>query len=203
MIDCLFDDDLSGNNELEFSIDEGTQLDLNMVDLSIGDMDMHLSVHLGRGSSCNIRLASVCQPGMKKVFAFDTIHDEGNTLSRTKMAGINLGDGTLRFIGTSDVVNGAHGSDTRQEGRITNLSEGSRSEVSPALLIKDNEVNASHGAAVGAYDPEAMYYLMSRGLTEAESRRLITVGSLIPIIDSLSDKSLAAEVYNSLEALKI
>lgn len=160
-------------------------------------------MNLRRNSSCNIHFASVCQGGQKKKVSINTVHKEGNTYSRTNMAGINLGNGSLYFLGTSDVPNGSHGSDTRQDGRITNLSPGSKSEVSPALLIKDNEVNASHGAAVGAYDPAAMYYLMSRGLTESESRRLITIGSLMPTIDSISDSELADRARKSLEALSI
>jgi len=48
-----------------------------------------------------------------------------------------------------------------------------------------------------------MYYMMSRGLTESESRRLITIGSLVPVIDSLEDRDLAAEAMESLEVLEI
>lgn len=166
-------------------------------------MRLHIRVVLARGSSCTIGIASVCQGGKVKEIDVDTVHVEGNTFSRTRLAGINLGNGSLLFTGVSDVVKGAHGSDTRQEGRITNLSAGARSEVSPVLLIKDDEVDASHGAAVGAYDPSAVYYLMSRGLTESESRRLITIGSLVPVIDSLSDRTLAEEARNALEVLSI
>ena len=121
----------------------------------------------------------------------DVRHNGGGSWSRTAMAGINQDDGVLRFLGTSYIANGAHGSDTRQDGRITNLSPRSDSEVSPALLINDDDVKASHGAALGAYDPAAIYYMMSRGLTEEQSKRLITVGSLLPIVDSFADKGLS------------
>ena len=202
-VDCLLSGDMTGRKDVEYRLAEGRTLVLSLVDLSEQDVDLHITVHLARKSSCEINIASICPGEKKKIISADVIHEEPESFSRTKMAGINLGNGTLFFYGTSDVWNGAHGSDTRQEGKITNLSHGSRSEVSPALLIKDNDVNASHGAALGAYDPEAMYYMMSRGLTEAESRRLITIGSLIPVIDSLSDKSLSEEAMKSLEALNL
>lgn len=48
-----------------------------------------------------------------------------------------------------------------------------------------------------------MYYMMSRGLSEAESRKLITIGSLVPIIEALSDKELVATAMKSLEALDL
>lgn len=202
-IDCLLSGDKSGKYSKDYVVDENKECDFSIVDLSEGDFEAHIKLTLKKGSRCNVNLASICPPGKKKVFSIDVVHEEGSTYSRTKMAGINLGDGTLFFYGTSDVLNGAHGSDTRQEGKITNLSPGSRSEVSPALLIKDNEVVASHGAALGAYDPEAMYYMMSRGLTEAESRKLITIGSLVPVIEAMKDKELAQEAMKYLEALDL
>ncbi len=202
-IDCLLSNVVDGTYTKEFKIQENKNCDLNIVDLSNNSMDVKIKLSLKKGANCCVNLASICPQNCKKRFTIDVIHEEPDTYSRTKMAGINLGDGTLFFFGTSDVWKGAHGSDTRQEGKITNLSPGSRSEVSPALLIKDNEVNASHGAALGAYDPEAMYYMMSRGLSEAESRKLITIGSLVPIIEALSDKELVATAMKSLEALDL
>lgn len=182
---------------------EGRTLTVTVADLSVGDIDVSICINLKRGSTAIVNLASVCPEGRRKVFKFDTVHVEGRTTSKVRMAGINAGDGTLKFLGTSDIRNGSHKSTTRQEGRITNLSSGSRSEVSPALLIKDDDVNASHGAALGAYNPEAMYYMMSRGLTEAESRKLITLGSLLFVIESMEDKGLAQETERALEALSI
>ncbi|MCQ2069620.1 MAG: SufD family Fe-S cluster assembly protein [archaeon] len=200
-IDVLLPDTVDGTHVIDYTVSDCSELDLTLFDLADGDVDLSLRVHMKKGASCRVNIASICRDGKKKIFSVDTIHVEGNTFSRTKMAGINAGEGTLRFIGTSDVRNGAHGSDTRQDGRITNLSPGSRSEVSPVLLIKDDEVDASHGAAVGAYDPNAMYYLMSRGLTEAESRRLITIGSLIPVADAFYDDGIRKEAMDALEAV--
>lgn len=202
-MDCILSDDKKMEADLTYTLARGVELNVNVVDLGNCDADVHVKVVLNEGSRCSVNLASLCHAGRRKVFSIDTYHQEGDSYSRTKMAGINLGDGTLFFYGTSDVPNGSHGSDTRQEGKITNLSPGSRSEVSPALLIKDNDVNASHGAALGAYDPEALYYMMSRGLSKEESQKLITIGSLIPIVQSISDKTVAEEAMASLEALSI
>ncbi len=202
-MDCLLSGDRSGEVRLEYTVDEGRELRITLADLSDGDIDVGIAISLKRGAKAIVNLASVCPAGRRKVFRFDTIHVEGRTTSNVRMAGINAGNGTLLFYGTSDIHNGAHKSVTRQEGRITNLSHGAKSEVSPALLIKDDDVNASHGAALGAYDPEAMYYMMSRGLTEAESRKLITLGSMLFVIESMDDKGLAKETEEALEALSI
>ena len=55
-------------------------------------------------------------------------------------------------------------------------------------MLKDNDVKASHGAALGTYDGDVLYYLTSRGLSLSESKRLVTNGYLLPIVESLQDE---------------
>ncbi len=183
----------AGRTEIAYDVDEGREVVLTLMDLSPSDLDVAVRINLARGSRAVVRIASVCTGKSSKVFDVNVRHEGADSYSRADMAGINQGSGELRFLGTSYIANGARGSDTRQDGRVTNLSPDSKSEVSPVLLINDNDVKASHGAALGAYDPEAIYYMMSRGLTEDESKRLITIGSLMPVVDSFADRSLAEE----------
>ncbi len=190
-------------SELVFDVEENTSLDLTLVDFSSQDVNVHILANLKRNSSVNIQVASLCSQKYQKHFQVDVIHVQGDSLSRTKMAGINAGEGKLFFLGNSTIVNGAHRSDTRQEGKITNLNPLAKSEVSPSLLIKENDVKASHGAAVGAYNESELFYLMSRGLSLEESKKLITYGSLLPIIESLGDEKLVEEAKNSMGELSL
>ena len=191
-IDLLLSKALDGGKaDIRYEVDGGRELDIVLVDLSPSDTDLTLRIDLSGDGRASVKVAAVCTGKHTKVFSVDVRHNGGGSWSRTAMAGINQDDGILRFLGTSYIANGAHGSDPRQDGRITNLSPRSDSEVSPALLINDDDVKASHGAALGAYDPAAIYYMMSRGLTEEQSKRLITVGSLLPIVDSFADKGLS------------
>jgi Fe-S cluster assembly protein SufD len=50
------------------------------------------------------------------------------------------------------------------------------------LNIDENEVKASHAATVGKLNESHLFYLMSRGLTKEEARRLVTLGYLKPIV---------------------
>jgi Fe-S cluster assembly protein SufD len=193
----------AGKINLHLILEKGTKLTLTLVDYLNASLDFEVQADLKEGSVLYLNLASLCFKDNMKIFRFDVNHNEGSTYSRTKMNGVNLSNGTLKFLGSSFIKNGAHKSDTRQEGRITNLSLAAKSEVSPALLIKDNDVKASHGAALGAYNPTELYYLMSRGLSLEESKKLITYGSLLPIIESLKDENLVTEAKEVLGGLKI
>ncbi len=186
-----------------YHVKENQTLDLTMVDFSSSSFQMNLNVKLERGSKVFLSLASIGFQDTEKVFSFNVEHLYPQSTSRVKMSGINMKNGVLRFLGNSLIVNKAFRSDTRQEGKITNLSFDCKSEVSPSLLIKENDVNASHGAAVGAYNPDELFYLMSRGLSLEESEKLITYGTLLPIIEKLEDEKLIEKVKFSLEVLTL
>lgn len=188
---------------LQYNVSHGHSLKINIIDFLPQSIRFSLTVNLAIDSSCEIQIASLCTGGTEKVFSFDVNHLDQRSYSRTKMAGINLSDGTLRFLGKSFIKNGAHQSDTRQEGKITNLSPFSKSECSPSLLIKENDVKASHGAALGAYNPDVLYYLMSRGLSMEESKKLITFGNLLPIIESFENKDIVEKAKKSLGDLSL
>ena len=53
----------------------------------------------------------------------------------------------------------------------------------PKLEVFADDVKCSHGATVGEVNAEQLFYLMSRGLTENESRFLIIEGFLKEILD--------------------
>lgn len=188
---------------LDYELEENASLDFTLVDFSASDLQWKMNVKLNRASSCNISVASLNLNDISKVYVINTNHEESDGYSRTKMAGINAGNSVLKFLGSSYIKNGAHRCDTRQEGKITNLSKDSKSEVSPSLLIKENDVKASHGAALGAYNEEHLFYLMSRGLTMDESKKLITFGTLLPIIEKIDDENLVNEAKDVLGALTL
>lgn len=189
--------------KIVFDLEENAHLNLTIIDFSNSGFDFKVNCNLKRNSEAHVSVCCINFTDKDKVFEMNATHVEGDSFSRVKMGGINSGSGKLAFLGKSLIVNGSHRSNTRQEGKITNLSADCKSEVSPTLLIKDNDVIASHGAAVGAYNPDHVFYLMSRGLTLEESRKLITLGSLLPIIEDVKDERLLEECKKTLEGLSI
>lgn len=188
---------------LSYAVPANRRLELILVDFSRSSFSLSLQVDLARNSSAIVRIVSLSHDGEKKTYRADIRHLGEKSFSRTYMAGINLGNGTLSFLGNSTIINGAHKSDTRQEARITNLSLESKSEASPALCIQDYDVKASHGASLGAYDPNELFYLMSRGLSEKEAKSLITEGTLLPLLQTLSDSKMKEKTKTALQELSL
>lgn len=78
------------------------------------------------------------------------------------------------FYGHVWVRPGAQKTDSKQTNRNLLLSDESFVDSVPALDIRADDVKCSHASAVGQLDEDAVFYLRSRGIGEAEARTLLT-----------------------------
>ena len=76
----------------------------------------------------------------------------------------------------------------KSKGIILDLT--SAISANPLLQIDEFDVEANHGASIGAIDDEDLYYLMSRGLTKAQSEQLIVSGYMQPILSKMNEEQL-------------
>src|SRR5690606_34052095 len=65
------------------------------------------------------------------------------------------------------------------------LDPESRSDTYPYIEIEDNDVAIEHEASVSKFGEEQLFYLMSRGLTEAEASSMIVTGFIEPLVKEL------------------
>ena len=63
------------------------------------------------------------------------------------------------------------------------LSRGARSDTIPILEILCRDVKATHSTSVAPVDPEKVFYLESRGITESDCVRMIGEGFLANVFD--------------------
>ena len=64
--------------------------------------------------------------------------------------------------------------DAYQKNNNLVLSDTARADSLPGLLIDADDLKCSHGATIGTLDDEQLFYLRSRGVAEADARRLLT-----------------------------
>ncbi len=89
----------------------------------------------------------------------------------------------------------AIGTDTYEQNRNLVLSEGTRADSIPNLEIQTGDiVGAGHASATGRFDDEHLFYLQSRGIPEAEARRLVVLGFLIEIVQRIPEAELQARL---------
>ena len=63
----------------------------------------------------------------------------------------------------------------------------------PLLLCTEDDVQGNHASSAGQLDQNTIYFLMSRGFTLEEARRIVVEALIRPIIDGM-DESLRDEV---------
>ncbi|MBT8038754.1 MAG: Fe-S cluster assembly protein SufD [Xanthomonadales bacterium] len=95
------------------------------------------------------------------------------------------------FNGRALIREGADGSSVRQSNANLLLSPLAEMDTKPELEIYADEVEASHGATVGQLDEGAIFYLRTRGLTEAQARRLLTAAFCHAVSQKLNNAALA------------
>lgn len=101
-------------------------------------------------------------------------------------------DGKARaiFNGQIRVAPHAQGTDAKQQSRNLLLSESARVDTKPQLEIYADDVKCSHGATVGALDPEELFYLQSRGMNADDARNLLTYGFAADVLTRIPVASL-------------
>ncbi|HET6611538.1 MAG TPA: Fe-S cluster assembly protein SufD, partial [Kofleriaceae bacterium] len=118
--------------------------------------------------------------------------------SREIYRGIADGRGSAVFDGTIVVRPGAIKTNAHQENRNLVLSDDASVNTKPHLEIDTDDVVCSHGATIGALDPEALSYLRIRGIGESQARAMLTAAFVRQILDGVSGaairRRLAAEL---------
>jgi Fe-S cluster assembly protein SufD len=98
------------------------------------------------------------------------------------------------FNGRIIVWPDAPGTDASQTNKNLLLSDHAEIDTRPRLEIFTDDVKCTHGAAVGALDEEALFYLRSRGVPHEAARALLTYAFAREMLDLIESESLRAHV---------
>ncbi|GGG88711.1 Fe-S cluster assembly protein SufD [Staphylococcus pragensis] len=113
--------------------------------------------------------------------------------------GVMLENASSIFNGIGYIKHGGTKSIANQESRVLMLSEHARGDANPILLIDEDDVEAGHAASVGRVDPEQLYYLMSRGISQREAERLVIHGFLDPVVRELPIEDVKRQLREVIE----
>ncbi len=81
------------------------------------------------------------------------------------------------------------------------LTVGGRADWVPNVESVTGAVaGAGHASATGRFDDEQLFYLMARGIPEAEARRLVVRGFFAELIDKIPVEELRERLGDAIEA---
>ncbi|GAA3708342.1 Fe-S cluster assembly protein SufD [Microlunatus aurantiacus] len=129
-------------------------------------------------------------------------HNQPRTRSNVDYRGALQGKGAHSvWIGDVLIRKVAEGIETYESNKNLVLTDGCRADSVPNLEIETGEIaGAGHASTTGRFDDEQLFYLRSRGIDEAEARRLVVHGFFADIIRRIGVPSIEETLLTALEA---
>ena len=139
------------------------------------------------GASCNLSGVYFASAGQFFEHRMFVDHKVAHAKSRVNYKGALAGEKAHTvWIGDVFIRAAAEGTDTYELNRNLLLTDGARADSVPNLEIETGEiVGAGHASTTGRFDDEQLFYLMSRGVNEADAKRLVVRGFFNEIISEI------------------
>ena len=94
------------------------------------------------------------------------------------------------FKGTIDFKEGSKKAIGKENENCMILSPYAKSKSLPMLLCHEEEVEGEHGVASGRIDENKLFYIMTKGISYEDARKLIVKANFNDIIRKINDESL-------------
>jgi Fe-S cluster assembly protein SufB len=124
-------------------------------------------------------------PGQIQDAGSKMIHFAPHTTSKVTSKSISRSGGRASFRGLLKVHKGAFGSKSNVVCDALLLDPDSRTDTYPTIEIDEDDVSIGHEASVSKVGEEQLFYLMSRGLDEAEATTMVVSGFIEPLVKEL------------------
>lgn len=165
---------------------EGSELRINSSALSGGTTRNELHVDLS-GQNASAMLSGMAIASGTRIIdnATDVVHSAPRCHSDQLFKYVLDGNSRGGFEGSIKVCPGACLTEAYQSNRNIVAANTAKMHSQPALEIYNDDVKCSHGASTGQLDPEALFYMRSRGIPEAEAKVMLMQAFMVDVIDTV------------------
>ena len=170
----------------------GDDARLENFDLNLGGALVRSEIHMAlRGGGADTALNGVYLLRGKQHCdnAIWVDHVVGGNQSRQDYRGLLDDRAHAVFQGKITVRPDAQGIEGHQANKTLLLSDQAEIDSKPELEILADDVKCSHGATAGELDESGLFYMRSRGIPEAEARRLLMTAFVSQTLDKISDEA--------------
>ncbi len=136
----------------------------------------------GPGASLDLAGATLSSGGEQVDISVVVRHNVPGCHSGQLFKSVVGGSAKVSFNGLVYVAQDAVRTVAHQQNHSLLLSETAVAESRPQLEIYADDVECSHGATTGYLNPEELFYMRSRGIPEAEARRMQVEAFLAPVL---------------------
>ena len=140
---------------------------------------------LGKGARGEVLSVAYAGKGMHTDAGGKAIHAAPYTTSVLTSKSVSKDGGRTGYRGLVRIEPGAHHAKSNVRCDALILDEESRSDTYPYVEVEEETAQLGHEASVSRIGEDQLFYLMSRGLSEAEASAMIVNGFIEPITREL------------------
>ena len=135
-----------------------------------------MSILKGKGSKMEFTRVTFAGAGQNLDTGAKVVHCAPDTTSYMNTRSISKSGGISTFRSSVVVQKGATNAKSAVSCQSLMLDSESRSDTIPAMDIRTRDAAIGHEAKIGSISDDAVFYLMSRGMSEEDARALIVSG---------------------------
>ena len=171
-----------------FALSVGARLSRNEVAVDLN----------GEGGECHVNGAYLMRHQQHCDNTTLIRHRVPRTSCREMFKGVIDDKARAVFQGRIVVEPGAQKTNGHQLSRVLLLSDQAEIDQKPELEIYADDVLCSHGATAGDLDHDALFYLRSRGIPEAQARSMLIEAFLAEAINAIAAEGLCPALMTSI-----
>lgn len=181
------------------SLEENAKINYILIELGSQTSITNIKTDLmGTGSMAEIHTVYIGDKDRKIDINYLVNHYGKETKSKIEVKSALLDKSSKIFKGTLDFKKGAKKSVGQEEEYAVLLSKEVRNRSVPILLCSEDDVSGQHAASAGKIDENKLFYLMTRGFSEADAKKLIIEAAIGPIIDLIPLEEIRTSIYDGI-----
>src|SRR3989344_4131102 len=147
----------------------------------------------GRGAACQCIFFILGTNNSSFDARIKAMHAAPKTQIKARIRAALTDKSSCHIEGAWSIEKKAAGAETYFSHHTLLLSPDASAKTSPFLEIKTDDVKAGHAASVGKVDEDALFYLLSRGLSEPQARALLVQGFFETELTAIEDEKRSEE----------
>ena len=185
--------------KLSVELEDDAKLELTTLYLGKGKNKESITIYLnGDGSRCKLKAGYLIDEQTTHMMAYDVIHKRKRTISDVIVKGALQDEAHKDFKGNLYFKQGAKGAKGSEIEDAILLSPNAKSYAVPALWCDEDDIMGNHSASSGKLSKDKLFYLMSRGLSEEQSKCLMVEAELAPVLDEIEEVEMRESISNEI-----
>ncbi|MDE2560746.1 MAG: SufD family Fe-S cluster assembly protein [Sphingomonadales bacterium] len=183
-------------HRVRLTVGEGARAAIFAINTGTDYLRLEVEVHLAKGAHFEFGGVLLGGSGTQE-FVTRVLHAEPEASSNQTVRSVQWGRSIGNFLGRIEVAQGAQKTDAAQNFKAMLLEAGATANAKPELEIFADDVKCAHGAAIGALDETAAFYMAARGLPPETARKLLIRAFVADAFAAMDDAEQAAALLDT------